>query len=111
MSRLTRHQIATTPPDVDLARPGNMCKFPAGQYGKRIAVADDGTITIDKKAYVDDVVAFAFGSIRSNPTIHESVKLHLARFVDAMDARADERHGYSHSETERDFTWTRVANE
>ena len=57
MSRMTRHQISTEPPTVDLERPGNMCKFPANQYGKRIVVAEDGTITIDKKAYADDVVA------------------------------------------------------
>jgi len=79
-----------------------VCKFPAGQYGKRISVAEDGAITIDKKAYADDIVAFVSGAIDAD------IKVHLTRFVNAMDARAVARHGYSHSPEEAAFVWNDI---
>lgn len=108
MSRQFRNHIASSPPPINIERPGNTAKFEAGQFGKNIVVADDGTITISKKAYADDIVAFVLGAIRSNPTIDDTIKANLARFVDEMDKRAVDRHGYSHSKEEADFEWNSV---
>ena len=93
-----------------LDAPGNMCKSGAGPCGKNIVVNEDGSVTISRKAYADDVVAFALGCIQSNPTISLDTKLHLARFVDDMDARAVARHGYSYSEPDRALEWKSVVD-
>jgi len=109
MSRLTRHSLSTTPPAADMARPGNFCKFAAGDYAKCIVVDERGRIIIDPCAYADDVAAFVLGCVRSNPTIEPGIKRKLAEFVDDMDARAVKRHGYSKSAEEKNFVWTSVA--
>lgn len=107
-SRAIRHALVASPPDADVARPGNFAKLAAGQYAKHITVKEDGTIVIGPDAYADDVVAFVAGAIASNPTIGNPIKQHLADFVDAMDERAVARHGYSHSPEEAAFVWTKL---
>jgi hypothetical protein len=108
MSRQDRHAFIASPAASDMKRPGNLCKWPAGTYGK-IRVDDDGTIVVSHKAYADDVVAFVAGAIESNPTIADEIKNRLRAFVDDMDARAVARHGYSQSADEAAFTWTPLA--
>jgi len=104
-SRAIRHALVASPPAADVARPGNFAKLAPGAYTKHIEIKDDGTIVIGPGAYADDVVAFVSGAIASNPTIAKEIKQHLVEFVDAMDARAVARHGYSASPEEAAFEW------
>jgi hypothetical protein len=96
-----------------MSTPSNFAKIAPGHYGTTsdqdlVNVSTSGQITFSRDAYVDDVIAFCLGAIRGNPTISDSIKQHLASFVNEMDARAVTRHGYSSSEAERVFTWTAV---
>lgn len=108
-SRAFRAEFPNNDIPVDTKRPGNTCKFPAGAYGKYFTVQEDGKIIIDPKAYPDDIAAFVSGSIKSNPTISAEIKNHLLVFLDAMDDRAVQRHGYSHSPEERDYERKRLS--
>lgn len=67
---------------------------------RHITVCDDGSIVIEPKAFVDDIVAFLSGAIETNPTIDPVIKSQLRHFVHLMDARAVQKHGYSHSPNE-----------
>ena len=114
--REMRHALASgkdSPPDMTCA--SNFAKLESTAYSSGsddstpiVKLCTDGTVVIDKRAYVDDVVAFLAGAIKSNPTIAPEIKAHLTRFVDAMDARAVARHGYSESPREAAFEWTSV---
>ena len=93
--------------------PSNCVKLIAGTYGTTktpdlVAVDQNGAVHISPKAYADDMVAFVLCAIRSNPTIDDSIKQHLADFVNAMDSRADKRHGYSDSPEEKSLVWIPV---
>ncbi len=68
-------------------------------------VEEDGTFTVGPGAYVDDVVAFLLGAVKTNPTISGEIKGTLRDFLNRMDRRAVERHGYSASPKEKDYTW------
>lgn len=103
------HPVRVNPADAS----SNWAQLAVGGYGTvkkpdLITVEQDGAVHISPKAYADDVVAFVLGAIRSNPTIDDSIKQHLADFVNAMDARADKRHGYSNSPDEKAFVWIPV---
>ena len=65
----------------------------------------DGSITIDKGAYVDDVAAFICAAALQNPNIDNSIVAHLQTFIDLMDERAVSRHGYSNSPEEKAYVW------
>ena len=108
-SRQFRNEFPQQEHASDPKRPSNFCKLFAGTYGKHFEVHGDGSVTIAPKAYVDDVAAFLLGCVASNPTLSQERKCHLARFIDEMDARAVERHGYSHNEQEKSFVWTPVS--
>lgn len=74
----------------------------SGQYGAykdAIEKLPDGRIVFAKELYLDDLVAFALTAAKSNPNIPLKCKIPLAEFVDAMDLRAVERHGFSNSPT------------
>lgn len=83
---------------------GRFCQSLAGTY-RHIEVKPDGTIVISPKAYADDVVAFVSASIATNPTIDSSIKAHLTRFLDDLDARAVARHGYAADPNEAAVVW------
>lgn len=88
--------------------PSSFAKVPPGAYGSesvKIVVHDDGSITIPPNAYADDVVAFVASTINGHAGIDASIKAHLHRFVDDMDARAVKAHGYSRCAEERDYQW------
>lgn len=109
MGREFRNKFPTDPKVVDMSNPSNFCKIQPGLY-ENFTVSPEGVISISSKAYPDDVVAFVLGCISSNPTISDDLKLHLAKFLDGMDKRAVDRHGYSNSEVEKNFTWVNVEN-
>lgn len=102
-----------------MSTPSNFAKVATGDYvtassgdNSLVRVNDDGSILISPKAYVDDVGAFCYGAIRSNPTISDEIKNHLARFIDDMDVRALTRHGYSHScDEERTLVWKQISSQ
>ena len=64
---------------------------------------------IHPSANADDVIAFVAGCIVMTG-IDNSIKVHLDRFLDAMDARAVAKHGYSDSLEEQRFLWTPLAD-
>lgn len=107
-----RNTFPMQPHKYDTKSTNNFCRMPVGSYGTKthdvVTVNADYSLTVSKRAFADDVVAFVLGSISSNPTISDDIKAHLARFLDAMDARALARHGYSKSEKEQAHTWTPV---
>ncbi len=92
----------------DLTIPGNICKLSAGNYcNNKIKVDDEGNFTVSNKAYSDDVIAFISGCISSNPTISNDIKYILHKFINKMDNRAIERHGYKDSR-EKEHTWNNL---
>ena len=92
----------------DLDKHGNTCKLPSGFYcNNKINVHDDGSFTVLNKCYVDDVVAFLSGCIHSNPTISQDIKSTLHTFLNQMDDRALQRHGYEESR-EKDYEWKKL---
>jgi len=111
-----RNALARLPVESDvrsMSTPSNFAKLAAGTYGTRshpelVTVQSHGGVWFSKEAFVDDVVAFCAGALRSNPTVSPELKQHLADFVNGMDARAVARHGYSNSEAERAFVWHAV---
>ena len=116
-ARQWRHDFA---PRFCAETPSNFAKIDPGHYTvyseksdthhRIVSVREDGTVEVAPRAYVDDVVAFCYGAIRSNHTIGDDIKAHLARFLDAMDARAVARHGYAgSSDAERTYAWTPLA--
>lgn len=93
--------------------PSNFAKTKPGRYGTAshpdlVNVTATGEVVISKHAYVDDVVAFCLGAIRSNSSISDDIKQQLANFVNAMDARAVGKHQYSKSIAEKDYVWNNV---
>jgi hypothetical protein len=78
--------------------------LPIGKHGK-IEVFANGVILMPSTVYADDVVAFVCACVLNNPNIEKKYAVHVCAFVDAMDARAVNRHGYSRSPEERDFVW------
>lgn len=96
-------RLVGTTTDADVKK----SRFYQGKAGtfKHITVQDDGTIVIDPKAYADDVVAFVSAAIATNPTIGDEIKQTLVRFVDLMDARAVDRHGYLANHEEALLKW------
>jgi hypothetical protein len=89
---------------------GRIFRGEVGVY-KYIEVKADGPIVIGKEAFVDDVIAFLSACISTNPNITQSVKNYLIDFVDAMDARAVARHGYSADAEEAALVWVNRAQE
>lgn len=85
------------------SNPSNFAKIPVGRYGDNIFLDVFGEITIKRNAYADDVIAFVLGCIMCRLDIELENKLHLAHFIDDMDARAVRLHGYSKSDIERDY--------
>ena len=81
---------------------GGAIQIKKGQYGAwkdEIVKEDDGKITIHENAYPDDIASFLISVLLSNPFVDKDIVKHLVRFVDAMDARAQKRHGFSRSTT------------
>lgn len=89
---------------------GRIFQGPSGQY-KHITANPDGSITVGAKAFVDDAIAFFSAAISSNPTIDDGIKQHLIAFVDAMDARAVAKHGYSGSAEDAAINWNATTPE
>lgn len=112
-SESSRHFRNEPGVDFDAESPSNFAKTRPGVFWggdkELVRVSQDGSVTFTPGCYVDDVVAFCHGAIASNPTIAPEIKTHLARFIDAMDARAMARHGYSNSKTEQEMTWKALA--
>lgn len=111
-SRSFRNAFARNGPsaeDVSVSAPSNFAKVVPGQYGRHVSVGHDGTVHIAPSAYPDDVVAVVLGFAATNPTLAPDIKVHLARFLDAMDERAMVRLGYSASPTEAAHQWTLLA--
>lgn len=74
-----------------------------GEYGRRPGDAvknADGTFTFGKKMFIDDWAKVLLLMCESNININKEEKIHLAHFIDAMDVRAMNKHGYSHSPEE-----------
>lgn len=65
--------------------------------------------TVSGKAYADEWMALSLAMAMSNPTLRRDVLIGLAQTIDAMDARAVNKHGYSHSEEEKAYEWSSVA--
>ena len=104
-SRAFRNRFPTES-SCDPERPGNWARLPVGTYcAGKIEVRNDGSVLISPDAYVDDVVALAAGAIRLHPGISYDAKSHLHAFIQAMDTRALEIHGYSESAAERNYQW------
>lgn len=82
----------------------NIYHGPAGTFN-HIQVTNSGSINISPEAYPDDVAAFLAGAQASNPHVSPETQKHLIHYVDAMDRRAVQRHGYSNSPAERDVAW------
>lgn len=83
---------------------GNIVRLNPGTYHK-ITVHEDGSFTVSRDAYVDDVVAFLSGAIATNDTIDYNIKHCLHKFINLMDERAVKRHGYKYNEKEREYKW------
>lgn len=83
----------------------NFVRVPPGMYGENFTVHVNGDILISHKAYSDDVIAFALKGMLDNPNIPDDIKIQVADILDKMDAIAVKRHGYSRSETQRNFEW------
>lgn len=88
----------------------NIARVPAGRYGKNILVHANGDILISNKAYPDDVLALILKGMLDNPTISDEIKLLIAEALDKMDERAVKRHGYSHSEVEKNHVYVSLAD-
>lgn len=110
MPRQDRHNFASNGAAYDQTNASNFAKLAPGEYmNGGVVVNPDGSILLKPKVYADDAVSFIAGCIKTNPTIDDEIKQHLLRFVDAMDARAVKRHGYSNAPDEAAFEWTQLS--
>ena len=91
---------------------GNLARVPPGPYSAdgMITVLENGGVHIAPEAHCDDVVAFVLGCIHDHSGIDPSIKEHLKRFVDAMDAHAVVSHGYKDNPNEALWKWIPVSD-
>lgn len=106
MSRIERNNLAST--NSEYHRGGGVMGVPMGKYSKHITSDGSGTTTIGPGAYPDDIVAWLIHVSGANPNADQKTVDHLRAFVNEMDARAVERHGYSDSEKEAAHKWVDV---
>lgn len=107
-SREFRNKASKATLPFDGSNPSRFAKIPPGTYGTegvKIVVNPDGSILIPPDAYADDVVAFVASTINGHGGIDSSIKEHLHKFVNDMDERAVNIHGYSGNVKERDYVW------
>lgn len=107
-ARVWRNTFPAQDHPTDLQRPGNICKIPAGNVGRKgIDVMEDGSIVIGPKVYFDDVLAFLLGCQKSNPGLKSEIKNLMAETIDAADRRNFEKggHCYNHSPEEANHNW------
>lgn len=83
--------------------------LPPGTYGK-VTVNADGSLSIPRDAYIDDVIAFLQQAVQGNPRA-ELVGKDLDKVLDVCDAKAVTSHGYSRSPVEAALVWNRVPDE
>ncbi len=77
----------------------------------KVVLMDDGSITADKSAYFDDIVAATAALISTNPNMDPNIVALLRFAVEAADRRAVARHGFSGSPDEQVVQWKYMDNE
>ena len=110
-SRSFRNNFSTQGATHNAESKSRFAQVPAGTYDKgKIVVQENGSVLISEKVFADEVLAFVLGCMKTNPTINNSIKAKLGEVIDAMDARAVAKHGYSHSKEEAAHAWTSVSS-
>lgn len=74
-----------------------------GNYGL-VTLNEDGSLSISKKAYIDDIVAFLFFASQNHPKIG-GISHRLYDYVECMDRRAMEKDCFFNNEEAMSLEW------